>query len=88
MKHVKGPVPHTVEAINLQEDLLMVKMGTTMGLARIERYLAPDMKHEQPKDIAAYAEYMIGKDTFTIPLKENLGMPVFIGPTGLGERLA
>lgn len=75
---VEEEYAHTVEAVNLEQELLLVKMQPSgvMGLVRIESY----SKDGQPVNsfvsltgTECSAHYKIGEQEYTIPLGSNMG---------------
>jgi len=67
-----------VLAVNLEDEMLMVRIMKDIGLARIERFLSQDGQHDVPKEHAHWAEFAVGEKLFTIPLGSNIGDPVGI----------
>lgn len=68
---------HTVEAVNLQDDMVLITLGDVSGLAHIERYLNVDgtelAKSAVIMGAECRAEYKIGDKVFDVPLGSNMG---------------
>jgi hypothetical protein len=70
-------VNHVVQAVNLEDELLLVVMDGTPGLARIDHY-TDGAGHrinsfEPLTGRECWAWYKIGDQEFSIPLGSNMG---------------
>lgn len=70
---------HRIEAVNLEDELLLVVMDDTPGMVRIDGYSLDPEGNEKVNSFypltgaECWAHYRIGEEEFCIPLGSNMG---------------